>query len=144
LFDLSVSGISILRTACADVECSKTAWAFKRRKYKMNSVERLQQATKDFGDTATTSAHSFATSLQTIASAHADFAKKLMQNGSEFISQLSSVREPAKLMEVQSEYVKNAREMFVAESKRLADLYADLFKQTTKPFEDLIEKNKAA
>jgi len=110
----------------------------------MNSVERLQQATKDFGDTATTSAHTFATSLQTIASAHADFAKKLMQNGSEFISQLSSVREPAKLMEVQSEYVKNARETFVAESKRLADLYADLFKQTTKPFEDLIEKNKAA
>ena len=47
-------------------------------------------------------------------------------------------------MEVQSEYVKNARETFVAESKRLADLYADLFKQTTKPFEDLIEKNNAA
>jgi phasin family protein len=110
----------------------------------MNSVERLQQATKDFGDTATASAHTFATSFQTIASAHADFAKKLMQHNSEFMSQLSSVKEPAKLMEVQSEYVKNARETFVAESKRLADLYADLFKQTTKPFEDLIEKNKAA
>ena len=47
-------------------------------------------------------------------------------------------------MEVQSEYVKNARETFVAEARRLADLYADLFKQTTKPFEDFIEKNKAA
>jgi hypothetical protein len=60
------------------------------------------------------------------------------------MSQLSSVKEPAKLIEVQSEYVKSAYETFVAESKRLAELYANLFKQTTKPFEDLIAKNKAA
>jgi hypothetical protein len=55
-----------------------------------------------------------------------------------------SVKEPAKLIEVQSEYVKSAYETFVAESKRLAELYADLFKRTTKQFEDLIAKNKAA
>ena len=83
----------------------------------MNNVERFQQTTKDFGDTATASARTFATSFQTIAGAHADFAKKLMQHNSEFMSQLSSVREPAKLMEVQSEYVKNGYETFVAESK---------------------------
>ena len=81
----------------------------------MKNVEQIQQATKDIGDTATASAHTFATSLQTIASAHADFAKKLMQDSSEFISQLTSVKEPAKLMELQSEYAKNAYETFVAE-----------------------------
>ena len=110
----------------------------------MNNLEQLQQATKDLGDTATTSADTFATSFQTIASAHADFAKKLMQHNSEFMSQLSTVKDPAKLMEVQGEYMKNEYETFVAESKRLAELYADLFKQTTKPFQDLIAKNKAA
>ena len=110
----------------------------------MNTLEQLQQATKDLGDTATTSADTFATSFQTIASAHADFTKKLMQHNIEFMSQLSSVKEPAKLMEVQSEYVKNEYETFATESKRLAELYADLFKQTTKPLEDLIAKNKAA
>ena len=88
--------------------------------------------------------HSFATSLQTIASAHADFAKKLMQDSSEFISQLTSVKEPAKLMELQSEYAKNAYETFVAESKKISELYAEFFKHMTKPLEDLIEKNKAA
>jgi phasin family protein len=111
---------------------------------KMKNVEQIQQATKDIGDTATASAHSFATSLQTIASAHADFAKKLMQDSSEFISQLTSVKEPAKLMELQSEYAKNAYETFVAESKKISELYAEFFKQMTKPLEDLIEKNKAA
>jgi phasin family protein len=110
----------------------------------MSNADQIQQATKDFGEAATASAHTFATSLQTIASAHADFAKKLMQHASEFTSQLTSVKEPAKLMEIQSEYAKNAYETFVAESKRISELYADLFKQTTKPFEDLMAKNKAA
>ena len=110
----------------------------------MNKVEQIQQTTKGFGDAATSSAHNFTTSFQTIASAHADFAKKLMQRNSEFISQLASVKEPAKLMELQSEYMKNGYETFVAESKRIAELYADLFKQTTKPLEGLIAKNKAA
>ncbi|MFY9953933.1 phasin family protein [Bradyrhizobium sp.] len=110
----------------------------------MSNVEQIQQATKDFGEAATASAHTFASSLQAVTNAHADFAKKLMEHNSEFISQLASVKEPAKLMELQSEYMKNAHETFVAESKRIAELYADLFKQTTKPLEDLIAKNKAA
>jgi len=76
--------------------------------------------------------------------AQLDFAKKLMQHGSEFISQLTSVKEPAKLIELQSEYARNSYETFVAEAKRISELYADLFKQTTKPLEDLIAKNKAA
>lgn len=110
----------------------------------MNNVEKIQQTTKDFGDAATSSAHNFATSYQTIASAHADFVKKLMQHNSEYISQLTSVKEPAKLMELQSEYAKNAYETFVAETKRISELYADFFKQATKPLEDLIAKSKVA
>ena len=44
-----------------------------------------------------------------------------MEHGSEFISQLTSVKEPAKLMELQSEYAKNAYETFVAETKRISN-----------------------
>jgi len=33
---------------------------------------------------------------------------------------------------------------FRAETKKISELYSDLFKQTTKPFENLMEKNKAA
>jgi len=110
----------------------------------MSNAEQIHQATKEFGEAASASAHTFATSLQTVASAHAAFAKKLMQHGSEFVSQLTSIKEPAKLIELQSEYVKNAYETFVTETKKISELYSDLFKQTTKPFENLIEKNKAA
>ena len=58
----------------------------------MSNVEQIQQATKDFGEAATASAHTFASSLQAVTNAHADFAKKLMQHGSEFISQLTSIK----------------------------------------------------
>ena len=109
-----------------------------------NVVEQIQQAAKDQSDTAMASAQSLATSIQTIASAHADYAKKAMQDGSEFISKLTSLKEPTKVVELQSEYVKNAYETFVAESKKISELYADLFKQTAKPLEGLIAKKKAA
>ena len=110
----------------------------------MSNVEQVQQATKDIGDAPTTSAHTFASSFQTIATAHADYAKKAMQDSSEFFAKLTSIKEPTKVMELQSEYAKNAYETFVVESKKLSELYADLFKQTTRPLQDLIAKSKAA
>ena len=106
----------------------------------MAEVFKNQQTTKELGEAATSSAKTLATSVQTIATAHADYAKKAMQDGSEFISKLTSLKEPAKVMEVQSEYAKNAYETFVLESKKISELYADLFKQTTKPLEALMTK----
>src|ERR1700687_4847619 len=108
----------------------------------MSNVEQVQRAAKDIGSAATASAHTFASSFQTIATAHADYAKKAMQDSAEFFAKLTCVKEPTKVMELQSEYVKNAYETFVAESKKLSELYADLFKQTTKPLQDLIAKSK--
>jgi phasin family protein len=124
-------------------QCSMRA-VFTQRNCKMSNVEQIQQAAKDQGDAAMASAHTLATSIQTIASAHADYAKKAMQEGSEFISKLTSLKEPTKVMELQSEYVKNTYETFVAESKKISELYTDLFKQTTKPLEALIAKKNAA
>jgi phasin family protein len=110
----------------------------------MTNVEQIQQTAKEMGDAATASVHTFETSIQAIAAAHVDYAKKAMHDGSEFFSKLTSVKDPAKMMELQGEYVKNAYETFVADVTKITELYADLFKHTTKPLQDLIEKNKAA
>ena len=103
----------------------------------------IQQNTIDLGEIAKSSAKTLPTSVQTIATAHADYAKKAMQDSTEFFAKLTSVKEPAKLMELQSEYMKNAYETFVAEAKKISELYTDFFKQTAKPLEALIGKNKA-
>ena len=100
----------------------------------------IQQNTIDLGEIAKSSAKTLPTSVQTIATAHADYAKKAMQDSSEFFAKLTSVRDPAKLMELQSEYVKNAYETFVAEAKKISELYTDFFKQTAKPLQDLMTK----
>jgi phasin family protein len=110
----------------------------------MTVVEHIQQAAKTQGEAAMASAQTLATSIETIVTAHSDYAKKAMQDGSEFISKLTSLKEPTKAFELQSEYVRSAYETFVAEAKKISELYTDLFKQTTKPLQDLIEKNKAA
>jgi phasin family protein len=126
------------------LQCSIRAHLFIQGNPKMtNVVEQIQQATKDQGDAAMASAQTLATAVQTIATADADYAKKAMQDGSEFISQLTSVKEPAKVMELHSEYVKSAYETFVSEAKKISELYTDFFKQTTKPLEALITKKAA-
>ena len=102
--------------------------------------KQIEEVTKDQGDAAMASVKTLTVSVQTIAAAHSDYAKKAMENGSQFISKLSSVKEPAKLMELQSEYVKSSYETFMAEAKKISDLYADLLKQTTKPFEEMVSK----
>ena len=104
----------------------------------------IKQKTIDLGEIAKSSAKTLPTSVQTIATAHADYAKKAMQDNSEFFAKLTSVRDTAKLMELQSEYVKNAYETFVAEAKKISELYTDFFKQSAKPLEALIAKQKSA
>ena len=110
----------------------------------MTVVEQIQQATKVQGDAAMASAQTFATSVQAIATAHADYTKKAMQDGSEFFAKLTSIKEPTKIAELQSEYVKTAYETFVAEARKISELYTDLFKQTAKPLEALMAKKNAA
>jgi phasin family protein len=106
----------------------------------MNNVEQFQQKAKEHGDAAMASANTLAASVQTIATAHADYTKKAIQNGTDFISNLATVKEPGKMMELHSEFAKSAYETFVAESKKISELYADLFKHSYKPFEDMIAK----
>ena len=109
----------------------------------MTDVLKIQQTTNDLGEAATSSAKTLATSVQTIATAHADYAKKAMQDVSEFFAKLTSVKEPAKVMELHSEYVKNAYETFVAEAKKISELYTDLFKHIAQPLQDLMAKKAA-
>jgi phasin family protein len=127
------------------LHCSIRGRIFKSKgDCKLINVEQIQQTTKDLGESAMSSAQTLATSVQTIATAHTDYAKKAMQEGSDFFAKLTSVKEPAKVMELHSEYVKNSYETFVAEANKISELYTDFFKQTAKPLQDLITKNKAA
>jgi len=106
----------------------------------MTNLEQFQQATKEQSDAAIASAHTVAASVQAITTAYSDYTKKALADGTEFVTKLASLRTPGDVMALQSEYAKTAYETFVAETKRIAELYADLAKQAYKPIEGLVAK----
>ena len=111
----------------------------------MVKVEEIQQYGKEHYETAVASVNTLQSGLQAIATAYGDYTKKSFEEGKSFVEKLAGVKSLDKAIEVQTEYAKSAYETFVAESQKIAELYADLAKQTYKPFEGLVAKfNPAA
>src|SRR3981081_4274770 len=91
-------------------------------------------------ETPVASASTFQRGVQAIATTVGDYTKKSFEDGNAFVEKLAGVKSLDKVIEAQSEYAKSAREHFVAESQKVAGLYADLAKQAFKPFEGLVSK----
>ena len=108
-------------------------------------VEEIQQYGKEHFETVVASANTLQSGFQAIATAYGDYTKKSFEDGKSFVEKLAGVKSLDKAIEVQTEYAKSAYETFVAESQKIAGLYADLAKQTYKPLEGLVAKfNPAA
>jgi phasin family protein len=106
----------------------------------MIKVEEIQQYGKEQFETAVASASSFQRGFQAIATTVGDYTKKSFEDGNAFVEKLSGVKSLEKAIEAQTEYAKSAHETFVAESQKVAELYADLAKQAFKPFEGFVAK----
>lgn len=109
----------------------------------MLKVEDFQNYGKEQFDAAIASAGTCTKSLQAIAAAYGDFAKKSFEDGAAYLEKLSGVRSLDKAIEVQTDYAKTAYETFVAESTRIGELYKDLAKDAYKPFEGFVSKKAA-
>jgi hypothetical protein len=75
------------------------------------------------------------TGVQAIATEVADYSKKSFEEGTQAFEQLLGAKSVEKAMELQQVYFKNAYEGFVTQATKIGALYADLFKETCKPFE---------
>jgi phasin family protein len=106
----------------------------------MSSVEQFQQNAKEQSEAAMASAKTVAAGVQAITAAYSDYTKKAFEDGSEFMTKLASLKTPTDVMTLQSEYATSAYESFVAESKKISELYADLAKQAYKPLEAMVAK----
>jgi phasin family protein len=103
-------------------------------------VEEIQQYGKEQFETAVASASTLQSGFQAIATAYGDYTKKSFEDTKSFVEKLAGVKSLDKAIEVQTEYAKSAYETFMAESQKIAELYAGLAKQTYKPFEGLVAK----
>ena len=64
------------------------------------------------------------------------------EDGTAALEKLFGVKSLDKAIEVQTEYAKTAYEGFVAKATKIGELYADLAKETYKPFETMMAKAK--
>src|SRR5262245_42740752 len=90
---------------------------------------------KEFMDNGLKSIASFSKGFQAIAVETTEYAKKSFETGSAAFEKLVAAKSLEKAVEVQTEYARQAYESFVAEATKLGELYAEMFKDTYKPFE---------
>jgi hypothetical protein len=97
---------------------------------------------KEFMDNGLKSLSSLSKGFQAIAVETGEYAKKSFETGSAALEKLVAAKSLEKAVEIQTDYAKAAYEGFVAEATRIGDLYAELFKDTYKPFETIVAKTK--
>ena len=108
----------------------------------VKNFEDLQQVRKENVDLAMKSMGVLSKGTQAIAVEVADYSKKAFEDGTAALEKLFGVKSFEKAIEVQTEYAKTAYEGFVAKASKIGELYADLAKETYKPFETLMAKAK--
>jgi hypothetical protein len=106
----------------------------------VKNIDEFQQLGKDNMDATLKSFGALSKSVQAIAVEMADYSKKVFEQGTAATEKLIGAKSLEKAFEVQSDYVKSAYEGFVAEATKLGELYADLAKESYKPFESQFGK----
>ncbi len=109
----------------------------------VKNFEDLQQVSKENMEVTMKSAESMSKGAQAIATEVADYSKKAFEDGSAMLEKLFGVKSLEKAIELQTEYAKTSYEGFVAKATKIGELYADLAKESYKPFETMMAKAKA-
>jgi len=108
----------------------------------VKNFEDLQQVSKENADIAMKSIGACSKSAQAIAAEIASYSKKSFDESTAVIEKLFGAKSLEKAIEVQTEYAKTAYEGFVAEATKISEMYADLAKESYKPFEAMVAKAK--
>jgi hypothetical protein len=78
--------------------------------------------------------------VQAITTEVADYSKKSFEEVTLAFEQLLGAKSVEKAIELQQVYFKNAYEGFVTQATKIGALYADLVKETCRPFEGYVAK----
>jgi hypothetical protein len=106
----------------------------------MKNFDDMQKLSKDNVDATMKSFGALSKASQAIATEFADFTKKSFEDGTKVMEKLLGAKSLDKAMEIQTDYAKTAYEGFVAQATKMGELYADLAKETYKPFEAYVAK----
>lgn len=106
----------------------------------IKNFEEIQQIGKENVDVAMKSFGAASKNAQAIAVELADYSKKAFEDGAQAFEKLLGVKSVEMAIELQQSYFKNAYEGFVSKATKVGELYADLAKETYKPYEGFLAK----
>lgn len=118
------------------------AWRAGKGITMVKNFEDLQQVSKDNVEVAMKSVGALSKGAQAIAVEVADYSKKSFEDGTAALEKLFGVKSFEKAIELQTEFAKTSYEGFVAKASKIGELYADLAKESYKPFESMFAKAK--
>jgi hypothetical protein len=101
----------------------------------MQHFDHMQKLGKDNMDVAMKTVGTVQKSVKAIAIETADYAKRSFEQGSATLEKLVGARTLDKAVEIQTDYLRQAYEGFVAQSTKMGELYASFGRETFKPFE---------
>jgi hypothetical protein len=99
------------------------------------NMEDLNRMTQTGVDGALRMWSGWAKSWQAVGAEMNDYAKRSFEDSSKTLEKLMTARTIEQAVEIQSSYVKRSYEDYVAQMNRLGTMYADLAKDTAKPFD---------
>jgi phasin family protein len=109
----------------------------------VKNFDEFQQFGKENVDATMKSFGAVTKGVQAIAAEAADYSKKSFEDSAQAFEKLFGAKSVEKAIEVQTAYLKSAYEGFVAEATKFGELYANLAKETYKPFESYVTKASA-
>ena len=105
------------------------------------TLEDFQKFSKDQLEAFTAASTTLSKGLQEIAVESSDYSKKSFEEGSAALEKLLGAKSLEKAIEIQTAYAKTAYEGFVTQATKMGELYADLAKESYKPFENFVGKS---
>ncbi len=106
----------------------------------MNQFDDIQKLGKDNMDATVKALGAFSMGAQQIATESADYAKKSFEQSTATLEKLVGAKTLDKAIEIQTDFAKSSYESIVAQSTKIGELYANLFKDAMKPVEAMMSK----
>jgi phasin family protein len=114
-------------------------WPAKRLTMLANFDE-MQKFGKDNVEATLRSLGAASKGFQALAAEVTNYSKKSFEDGTAAVERLMAAKTLEKAIEVQAEYAKSAYEGFVAQATKIGELYANIAKESYKPFEGYLAK----
>ena len=108
----------------------------------MNGFDDVQKMGRESMSRALESFGALSKGWQTLATETAGYSKKSFEESAAHLEKLFGAKSVDVAFETQSDFVRSSYEKAVGQAARFGELYLDLVKDVTKPFEDLVPMAK--